>query len=92
VGIDRVAVKDTARLKMRKPMHDRPGTRWDAFTAWELQALDEFFRSFGPMRNYHADIGKLGGEIAAAVERRGITPLGPVEPKPKRSAPPDPAP
>ena len=37
---------------------NRPSTRWDAFTAMELQALDEFFRSFGPMRDYSTDIQK----------------------------------
>lgn len=42
------------------------------FTSWELQALDEFFRSFGPCRDYCSDISNIGREIKVAVEARNI--------------------
>ncbi len=70
-------------------MNEQTAKRWDAFTPWELQALDEFFRSFGPLRDYTPDIGKLGDEITAAMQRRGIAPFAPVDPQPKRTAAPD---
>lgn len=72
-------------------MTNEPSNRWDAFTPWELQALDEFFRSFGPMREYCKDIAKIGDEIAAAMHRRAIAPFGSVDPlAPKVKAPPGP--
>jgi len=46
------------------------GTRWDAFTPWELDALDEFFKSFASCRDYCADIQKLAREIAVAADAR----------------------
>jgi hypothetical protein len=49
--------------------------RWDNFTPWELQALDEFFKSFGHLRESNPDIGKLAGEVAASLERREIPPF-----------------
>jgi hypothetical protein len=61
---------------MRKQIDKQTATRWDAFTPWELQALDELLRSFGPLRNYNPDIGKIGDEIASAMRRRDIPPLG----------------
>jgi hypothetical protein len=67
-------------------MHNRPAARWDGFTPCELQALDEFFRSFGPLRESNPDIHKLGEEIAAAMLRRGIRPFGPVDPEPRIKA------
>jgi hypothetical protein len=76
-------------------MNEQTASRWDAFTPWELQALDEFFQSFGPMRNYNRDIGKLGDEITAAMQRRDIPPFGSPEPlvlAAKVKAPPDLAP
>jgi len=74
-------------------MDEQTATRWDAFTPWELQALDEFFRSFGPMREYSRDIGKIGDEIAAAMQRRDIPPFGSPEPlAAKVKAQPKPAP
>jgi hypothetical protein len=78
---------------MGKPMNEQTASRWDAFTPWELQALDEFFRSFGPMRNYNRDIGKLGDEITAAMQRRDIPPFGSPDPLAgKVKAPPGPVP
>ena len=73
-------------------MSKTPANRWDNFTPWELQAMDELFRSFGPMRVSTADIGKLGDEIAAAMERRSIEPFGATDrPGAKVKAPPGPA-
>jgi hypothetical protein len=46
----------------------------------ELQALDEFFRSFADLRQSTADIGKLQSEIADAMRRREIPAFGPVDP------------
>jgi hypothetical protein len=74
-------------------MTNEPSNRWDAFTPWELQALDEFFQNFGPMRDYSKDIGKIGAEIAAAMQRRRIAPFGSTEPlSPKIKAPTGPTP
>ena len=73
-------------------MSKTPADRWDNFTPWELQAIDELFRSFGPMRDSNADIGKLAGEIVAAMQRRSIEPFGSTDrPAPKVKAPPGPA-
>jgi hypothetical protein len=47
-------------------------SRWDAFAPSELQALDEFFRSFGPMRDSSPDIAKMGREITAIIALRRI--------------------
>ncbi len=59
------------KAKPAAGMNNEPAAdRWDAFTSWELEALNEFFRSFGPMRDYSNDIQKIGREIAAAVPRR----------------------
>lgn len=68
-------------------MTNKPSNRWDAFTPWELQALDEFLRSFADLRQSTAsrvplayDIGKLQSEIADAMRRREIPAFGPVDP------------
>ena len=62
-------------------MRNEPTTdRWDAFNPWEFQALDEFFRSFGPMRDYSTDIRTMGDEIGRAMRRRSIPPFGSPEP------------
>jgi hypothetical protein len=77
---------------MGKPMNEQTASRWDAFTPWELQALDEFFQSFGPLRDYSGDIGRLGDEITAAMQRRDIPPFSSPEPlAAKVKAPPGPA-
>ena len=71
-------------------MTNSTGSRWDAFTPWELQALDEFFRSFGPMRDYCEDIGKIGREVAEVMKQRNIPPFGsvdPISPTAKRKTP-----
>jgi hypothetical protein len=52
-------------------------SRLYAFTPMELQALDEFFRSFADLRQSTADIGKLQSEIADAMRRREIPAFGP---------------
>lgn len=58
-------------------MRNEPTTdRWDAFNPWELQALDEFFRNFAPMRDYCQDIQKISREIADAMKRRNIPEYG----------------
>ena len=61
-----------------RTMNNKPSNRWDAFTPMELQALDEFFRSFADLRQSTADIGKLQSEIADAMRRREIPAFGPV--------------
>jgi hypothetical protein len=65
-------------------MNDKTTSRWDAFTPMELQALDEFFRNFGPLREHNPDILTLGSEIAATMQRREITPFGPTDPRPEK--------
>lgn len=50
----------------------RSMNRWDKFTPWELQALDELLRSFGPLRSSNPDIANLGNEIAKAMAARKI--------------------
>ena len=57
-------------------MHEPTTDRWDAFSPWELQALDEFFRNFGPMRDYSTDIRTIRDEIARAMKRRNIPEYG----------------
>jgi hypothetical protein len=80
--------KDPGR-RAKEFVSNRP-TRWDAFTPMELQALDEFFRSFGQMRNYVSDIQRLGNEIGAAMQRRRIPPFGSVDqPDETQKPPPD---
>jgi hypothetical protein len=59
--------------------------RWNAFTSMELQAMDEFLRSFGPLRSHSPDIAKIGREVAAAMERRHIPPFAPVDPLPSKN-------
>jgi hypothetical protein len=75
-GFGGTALTAARNQEMRKQMEKQTATRWDAFTPWELQALDEFFRSFGPLRNYNRDVSKIGDEIAAAMRRRDIPPFG----------------
>ena len=58
-------------------MSNKRTSRWDALAGWEMQALDELFQSFGPMRNYNPDVQKLALEIAAAMERRNIPRFAP---------------
>ena len=68
-------------------MRNKPSNRWDAFTPMELQAIDEFFRSFADLRQSTADIGKLQSEIADAMRRREIPAfgsVGPLAPRAKR--------
>jgi hypothetical protein len=73
-------------------MTNDPSKRWEAFTPWELQALDEFFRSFADNRPTVADIGKIGREISAEMQRREIPAFGSKEPLASKVKAPGPRP
>lgn len=68
-SLTRAAISD--RIDTRST-EAKPLSRWAAFPAWELQALDELLHSFGPMRSSNPDIANLGNEIAKAMAARKI--------------------